>query len=331
MLTVVLAPTLLWAIFLFEASLAKLKSQEASRYLVWEMTAAGLSDWRGGHHEARFSEVKTEVIQEVQDRWGDDLESATPDFTHGARAGPPITLEVGVDPDQLGLQEVDAGAWDTRLAGMDFHALGQTLESMLAHFNFNLKGAAKGEFALKISNRYSRAMGFSSSQPRGSDAGRLTLKSTQSLIADTWDLKDGRAVVEIERVNCFPDNPAAAGSDYCRQVARMAFLGLADKMPGLDSMQTWLSAAKVHGPLAASVASLPMTGYPDAASHALEVARPPDHNTVSLAHTNVWNDRNPLGRGGFANSKYNQVYQKLGPHYMGCPEEQQEQCSYGSR
>jgi hypothetical protein len=224
-------------------------------------------------------------------------------------------------------------AANVEAAGVDFGPISQTIDSVLAHFNFNKKGKAKGTFKIKATNKYLGMV-----MPIGYNEKMLlqdefSLSSQQSLIADQWDLKNGSGVVQYEGGE---SEGKACTSDYCKQVARMSVLGISDFLPN-GRIQELIGkfGIPIHWPLSASLASLPMQGwdaggYAREAAHDLKVADPPGHSPIHKAHTNAW--YGPGTAGGIGNSPYKQtfqsVYKKLGPYYMGCKKAQQQTCQY---
>jgi hypothetical protein len=152
--TVILVPMLLYSIYFFEVLEAKLKTNEASRYMVWEMTAYGLSDWQNADHEAKFATARTEILNELNQRYGDDLDGATssgPDaIVPNYKAFTPIATEISVDTTQNTMDNVDPNIYQIgSFSGMDSVA-----EAIFRDwFKFNVKGKAKGTFKIHIKNK----------------------------------------------------------------------------------------------------------------------------------------------------------------------------------
>lgn len=85
LLSLLFFPIICYAAFFYDFSLASLKSLEASRYAAWELTAMKLWDWQKGTsilsggtpNQSMFSTAAGLVSNEVEVRWGDDLNGAT--------------------------------------------------------------------------------------------------------------------------------------------------------------------------------------------------------------------------------------------------------------
>jgi hypothetical protein len=323
--SLILVPTLLYAIFLYEMSFAKLKANEASRYLVWEMTAYGLSDFQNGDHASKFNKARTEILNEVKERYGDgDLDGATPKLVPNYKAHTLISLEATVDTNQVLLTNEEPQIYD--IGG--FSALDDVVNYVFGFWKFNKMGKAKGEFRIHIKNKLlGRVM------PIGYTEKMLTtdefdLSSTQSLVADQWDVKDGKAVAEIDQLNC--------ASDYCKQVSRMHLAGLTGLMgSSVDRALGQVGkAVGVHLPLLAVVESMSLGGSGDSQVDIQVSAQNMqchEHHPVLTGMTNVYKDRYKK-----EDSRYYQIYNKLGPCYMGCNQALKQEagsnaCPYNSR
>lgn len=316
--SLILVPTILYSVFFYELAYAKLKTNEISRYLVWEMTAYGLSDFQEGKHSDKFGQAREAILNEVKTRYADDLDGATPDLVPNYKAKEYIAIEVSVDPAQVTLNDAPAGVFNLG----DFEGISDVAGQLFSHFGFNENGRPTGEFKLHIKNKLLGKMMPIGYKQNMLEADEFDLGCKQALIADSWDLKSGAQVAEIGYENC--------NSDYCKQVERMAFLGLADEVSGpLNGLSDLVTSLGMHFPLAVSVVSIPMSGTADG-SHQLEIARPPchTHGAIKKHYTNVYKDTYTEG-----NSRYVKLYRKLGPCYMGCPKalQQEGQCPYDNR
>lgn len=323
--SLILVPTLLYAIFFFEMSLAKLKANEASRYLVWEMTAYGLSDFQNGDHEAKFKKARSDILSEVKERYGDgDLDGATPKLVPNYKANTLISLQATVDANQISLTNENPGIYSIG----NFSAIDDVVNYVFGFWKFNKMGKPKGEFHIHIKNKLLGKL-----MPIGYTQKMLTqdefdLATTQSLIADQWDVKDGKALGEIDGLNC--------SSDYCKQVSRMHLAGLSGLMG--DKVDQALGkvgkAVGVHMPLLAVVESMPLGGSSNG-EVSIQVSsqnmKCHDHNPLVTGMTNVYKDRYQK-----QDSRYYKLYQKLGPCYMGCNKPLRQEagpnaCPYDSR
>jgi hypothetical protein len=74
-----LVSLVLFSQFFVELVRAKLKVQEASRYLAWEMTSHLLSDYGGegeNRHALAFERAREQVVGEAQHRFQDRLKES---------------------------------------------------------------------------------------------------------------------------------------------------------------------------------------------------------------------------------------------------------------
>lgn len=319
-----LVPMLIFAIFFYELCLAKIKVTEASRFMVWEMTAFGLSDWRNGNHEQRFNTARSNILNEVNGRWGDDLEGASPLFTNGLRVGPPITVRVSF-PEQGSLTNNDARLLDAGFGGVSTGSMGAAVDSVFNYMNFNTKGLVEGEFTARLDYIWTNNFWLVNKGTKFLDTTQFTLRAKQSLIADAWDLKvDDAQTLRFEggsgQYDC--DN-----SDYCKQISRMAFAGIFDKLGDFnDSIGGVTEYIGVPWPFSARVISKPLNGktaaQKDSVNSTINLEGgsngwPPKHNAQKLHFTNVFKDRHASTR-----SPYTKYYKKTGEFYMGCPQAQ---------
>jgi hypothetical protein len=326
LMSLILIPTMLYAMYFYELTFAKLKLNEASRYMVWEMTAYGLSNWRhpGGQalHDARFADAKKAITQEVIDRYADDLDGATPGLVANYKAHKPLTIEVSIATDQIDLQSVDPGVFT--VAG--FSGANALFDDYFDLSKFNKNGKVTGTVKMHIKNvwlkRPTMLLGYKENMLM---ADEMDIKCGQSLIADQWDLKDGTKVAGLEdKSNCDGDGK----NGYCQQVANMHLYGITNwlgtAMNGLDSV---FSAIGIHDPFSASVKSFPLSGPAEDSKDQLDIGQPPHASTPTGYHTNVYKDTWDHNK-----SRYFKVYDKLGGCYMGCPDtlKQEGSCNYGS-
>lgn len=337
LMSLLLVPTLLYAIFLSEFAMAKLKAHEAGRYMVWEMTAFGLSDWKTGDHARRFETAKDILIDEMQQRYADDMQSATPTIIPGGAARP-ITLQMSFSKTQAELHDVDPKLWDVEFAqGVGTGPVGTAVNAVFDQMHFNTKGQVSGSLKVHVKNTFLGKVMPVYHQEKMLLTDELDIPVHESIIADPWDLKDGSAVAMTAQGGC---RDSSGVKDYCAQVQRMYFIGLTDKLgyKGNGWMDKILNFLNVHDPLSAVVASKPLTGEGDENEPADEYrARVPltvfvpegpsssRHNPEKNEYTNVFKDT-------FENDKspYTRVYQKRGKYFLGCKKAQMPEgsCTY---
>ncbi|MGC4116617.1 MAG: hypothetical protein QM765_19010 [Myxococcales bacterium] len=326
LLTLVLVPTLLYSTFLFELSWTKIKAREAARYMVWEMSAIGLSKWENGKHGERWTEVRDIMTKEVADRYSGDMQSATPTYLSGS--GPkPMMLEVTFKADQTKLDSVDAGLWDAgNNFGVDTGPVGNAIDWYFRNMKFNTDGKVKGEIQVHVKNTYlGKTMPvFYMDKMLLKD--EWDLKVPQSLIVEQWDLKSGEKVDETHQDECT--------TDYCRQVNNMYFAGFGDDLSsaigGGGVLGTIFSALNIHLPTEVVVVSYPLTGGTvdgrAPLDYGSEIYRPKNHgsidhkSTVRRQYSNVWKDTASEGQ-----SPYYKTYQKRGEFFLGCKQPQRQE------
>ena len=78
----VLVVILMFSMYLTELVRAKIKMQEFSRYVVWELTSYTLSDFGKAQHDAAFTDAKQEMMDEAVERYK-DLDSVEPEGRAG--------------------------------------------------------------------------------------------------------------------------------------------------------------------------------------------------------------------------------------------------------
>ncbi|MBI5549341.1 MAG: hypothetical protein HY901_36105 [Deltaproteobacteria bacterium] len=320
LLCLVLVPLLLYAAFFLELGVARVKSTEAARFVVWELAAMGLSDFQTGDHAGRFLKLRRSVLEEVQRRWGDDLQSATPDVLPGAPGVGMLTLKATIDPSQISVENVDADLWRAEVAarfpnGVNSQGVGWLFEQM----GFARTGKLEGAVKVRI---HDQLLGPSLRLLRDG----FEMEVRQSLLAETWSLRDGDDVIESGQ-------DGGCRHDYCHQLQRMHLPGLRDQVAGMVSgrgIGPILGMVGMHDPRAAVIASRAMRGGESRPDIDLKVFAPKGggHDRVGKHLTNTYRDTFS-DRG----SPYAEVYRRLGPHYLGCPQAQMKEgeCRYDSR
>ncbi len=326
---IVLVPIMLYSVFFYEFVKAKLKVNEASRYAVWELTVMGLSDWQDGNHDSYFSSQRNKVINEINQRYGDDLDSATGPSgvapINGIAVGKPMMINVTFNANSNSLQNTDPQIYTVG----SISAGDSVVNAVFNQFNFNTKGKVTGTLEAKVENVWLAKMKtFAWNQNKLLDDANFTIRNKQSLIAEQWDIKQGSDVIT--------DAIAGGCKDrhFCLQVDRMTFAGFANvgggssqggfesAVGGLGDIFTKIS---IHFPFNTTVASKALNGTADS-SHNLDVSTIPNHGgSLKKHYTNTYKDTHTCD-----NSEYYKTYGKLGKNYMGCREElkQEGDCQY---
>lgn len=313
LLAVVLVPMLLCAIALLELGWARIKAQEAARFLAWELAAARPSSVARGR-ETDLLEQAARVRAEALLRYGDDLDGSSGSGARGRRL---LAIELMPSLPDIGLESEEAVPLEAPdpLAGPV--AGDESLRRMLEASGLEQGGLARARFAMESRSVLSARAPFL--EWTGAPLDELLLEGEHALLLDDWSLPSGAPVNgEIEGANC--------RSDYCRTVSRMAFIGVDRRMPWFeDRVRDLARDVNLRLPLVAVVASLPLSGGGVDASVRLDVARPPGHSPVAKHFTNVFKDWLDPSR-----SVYHRVYRRLGPFYLGCraAERKEGECPY---
>jgi len=236
----VLAPLALTATIFTELCLVKLKLQETTRYVAWEMTDFRLSDYQAGgqiSHDAAFAGALATVAQEAKERYSDDFDGAT--RNPNIRSIPSLTarflaLDISQPDVAIEVQNQLTGALDF---GGVTNPTGNHLspESLLfERFGFNEKGLARisisGNVRAPFFNPVFRALARTPKEGVIGSGGLAFSGAAIEMLVDAWTLYDG------SDVRLFPSTDTSAGTpEYGRQVRRMAFAGFETSLAGVDS------------------------------------------------------------------------------------------------
>jgi hypothetical protein len=237
----VLVMILLFSMYLTELVRAKIKMQEFSRYVVWEMTSYTLSDFAKANHDAAFTDAQREMMEEAVDRYK-DLDSVEPNARPGnliARyadvAGTVENKEVPFIEGGLVLGNTNEGFASDVLGAVNGGANG-----LLNFWDFNTKGWVQTEVTMKYNNvilptsylDQGQGAFFKSDTFGGRNLGSLGLRQRYSMYADPWNLEDGSdATIRGRRAGNHRDGSGEeAAHGLWLQVDRMVFLGVRAKL-----------------------------------------------------------------------------------------------------
>jgi hypothetical protein len=239
-----LVSLLMFSIFLSDVIRARLKIQEASRYVAWEMSSYPSSDYATADHDKAFDAARNATVKEAAERY-EDLDSIEPQGRFGLllRASPPeVSIQnqpvAGIDlsrvfPGGPGGTGPEAAA-----------AMGKPLGFFLEQFRFNTRGQVEVEVSSTLVShmlprRYLQKEQhgfFDVDNWGGRDLSHLLVKSRYTLIANGWHLSDGEdAVMRSGRAGVHEDGSPHGLS---LQVGRMKFLGVGNYLDrvGLDRL-----------------------------------------------------------------------------------------------
>ncbi len=211
---------ILWGNYLFEVAGARIKQQEVTRFLAWEIASHPLSDLVGGDHAASFRRARDASVAETIRRYRVLAGHSHRSESRGMVARATLA-EDGVSAEPVGLDATGRIA----LAGGDpmgsFHEIvgvvGSAQRPLLERFHLNVDHiGATSSVRVVIENRLmprSLAGAWPDFFPERFD--RLELAPTPMMLqSDSWYLPDGR------------DAGLGSSSLLQRQVDRIALLGL---------------------------------------------------------------------------------------------------------
>lgn len=220
---------LLWGAYVTDLGRARIKQQEAARFLTWELTAHALSDPVGADHHGRFEAARERIVDETYRRYR-NLEG------HGPDAKPQgLVSTASLAREQLEVQAVgldSSGTIETPVEPVGSFEevvglLGKAQRPVLDRFRLNLDRIG-GRTSLKATvenrlmpRRFLDGSFFSTPFfPERFD--RLELAPARMhLETDTWALADGGDVDLGDR-----------NSALFKQVDRIALLGLGSELAG---------------------------------------------------------------------------------------------------
>ena len=302
---------------------ARLKLQEASRYLAWEMTSYPLSDYGSGRNERAFAAASKAAVEEAMARYR-DLDSAEDGPPRGfgvELSGLTATVQnepVPFDAPTLPLLTGDGGTWSARTLAR----LARGPRALLAGFGLNLEGQVVAELSVRFRSRLLPWLHLGSELP---------LRSRFTLIADGWQLADGAAAT-IAGGRAGNHRSGKSPSGLWLQVDRMHFLGdrgfAGQALPQLGSALGVLPVALpsfsgtfvVSHPYGPGKACEGIPGYPSAGIPAqdargglsnlkelVDFPRPACFDTAPFRDTQEYEA-----------SLYGRLFRARGAHFMGC-------------
>lgn len=270
----VLITMLLFSMYFVEFVRAKLKIQEASRFIAWEMTSFTLTDYgnnNGGRHATAFNVARTEAVNDALARY-DDLESI--------EQRSPTNLFVGYSNISATLNDLpitaagpniqnnsnsgQGGFLVSAIAGV----LNGTVNQMYQRFGFNLNGKVEVEVTGEISSLYlpkdflnDRRGFFMVDQWGGTSLQNKRMRNRFTLVANGWHLNDGSdALMTIDRGAGGPRSGVHNGGSphgIYLQVKRMQALGVSASManiPGLANVMSTLAFLGIPDPFTSAFA-----------------------------------------------------------------------------
>ncbi len=338
---------LLYSMYFVELVRAKLKLQEASRYVAWEMTSYTLDDYGKAQHGKAFDTAKAASVLDAEDKYKDleSIDNRSPgDFIVGyanvktkitSLDAPAITQNVGPIP---GNEFID------QLLGV----LNGGASTVHSFFGFNTKGKVQVEMSMQLDNRIlprhfldENGGFFKADVWGGRNLQNLTLKNKFTLLASGWDLPDG---ADAEQHTEGPGGPRSGvhrgGSDQglYTQVSRMSLLGAPGKLgsiPGFNQIMGLIgnfvpnpiSSVYVvsHNYFAAGEGGIKDRKCNNDPTHGAQwgmnnLERESGNDGAGLDHEKrKCYDTAPFrDTSKYDDSQYREIYRARGPFFMGC-------------
>lgn len=300
LLSLLFFPIICYAGFFYDFSLANLKMQEASRYAAWELTAMKLWDWKNKSSSLTGTSTQT-IKNEIADRWGDDLNSATSvsgasstpflyDSSQKKYSGLAMTSLKDVKVDVVdGELKFTGGEYteteDTSEDGGALSAATGFLQNILSglgdigNFAFDGLGFNENGFA-KISTSFSLEFDKKGYMVIPGDLLGKNLFSTdnrpttQRLLVESWDIRG--EVIDVDEGFDHPsidDEGKNVDTDYYAQVKNVFLLGVPSnlgeinlfgdfQLGDLSSIASYImNFFGIHSPLDPVVRSYRMRGF----------------------------------------------------------------------
>jgi hypothetical protein len=231
----VLVVILLFSMYLTELVRAKIKMQEFSRYVVWELTSYTLSDFAKADHDGAFTDANKEMMEEAVERYK-DLDSVEPNATPGNLIARYADIAGTVENKEVPFIEAGLvlGNSGEGYASQVLGAVNGGANGLLNFWKFNTKGWVQSEVTMKFNNvilpthylDQGQGSFFKVNTFGGRNLASLGLKQRYSMYADPWNLEDGSdATLRARRAGAHRRGPDEYPHGLYQQVKRMGFLG----------------------------------------------------------------------------------------------------------
>ena len=325
---------LFYALYFLELMRARLRVQEMSRAVAWEVAAQPLTDYATGRHDEAFSRAATQAQNAVRDRY-----SRGDGWPGGFVAGyENLDLSAVQQATTWTGSSTGGGFEPGQFANSIFGALQGPTASMLEAFGFSPRGVVESRVSLELKNQHLPQHFFEREQRGwfrqdffgGAALSRVPLRAKYTLMAADWHLGEGEDV--LGNVRPSSTGQAALSSAFHKQISRMTFFGLGDAfnvLPGLstvaglvgrampDPTATYL-VSRNYGPRRANESRECdyLQNYPEAAKggiNNLARGRNLDHDRPACFDTAPFRDQ-----ASYQDSLYVRLFQARGPFFMGC-------------
>jgi hypothetical protein len=239
---------LLYSMYFTELVRAKLKLQEASRYVAWEMTSYTLDDFGRTDHDKAFQLAQEASVIDALAKYKDldSIDDKPPgDFVAGYSNVKTTITQHDAPPITNPLPGVSGDNFISNLLGV----LSGSVSTAYRHFGFNTKGKIQVEVSMQLDNRIlprhfldENGGFFKADVMGGRNLQNVTMKNRFTLLASGWDLPDGADARQHQTGSGGPRSGVhRGGSDQgiYTQVSRMSLLGAPEKLgsiPGFNQI-----------------------------------------------------------------------------------------------
>jgi hypothetical protein len=327
----VLVPAIWYQIAFYELSVTRLKLQEGARYGAWEFTIQEVSDWMGGDHAGRFTNLMSGIKGKVRTTYGDDLNSMTPKYAASSQAGL-FGFDVSFQDSDFKFESKDPQIFSIA----SVQAGNNTMDWFLNNMGFNTNGFIYADLGVTLTNRNfpNNSMSSMIGVPLFGQSTFSMMPMRVAVLADTWDIKSGAAV----------DEDTCDQTGFGKQVGRTAFVGFLGSIQNVmgGSVQKALNYIDIDDPFRFTrVTSHPYNNRSETSGQSSNLEVCPDS---PAGH----GDYTPNDDSGDASSEKNfhtaslklensetgfyikNLTQQFGNYYLNCPKSQQQEgsCTY---
>ncbi len=338
---------LLYSMYFTELVRAKLKLQEASRYVAWEMTSYTLDDYAKIDHNKAFNVAKQAGVTDALDKFK-DLDSIDDkpagDFVAGYSNVKATIVQLDAPAITNPIAVVSGNSFITDL----LNVLNGSVTAAYNHFGFNTKGKVQVEVSMQLDNRIlpqhfldENGGFFKADVWGGRNLQNLTLKNRFTLLASGWDLPDGADAVQHQTGNGGPRSGVhRGGSDQgiYTQVSRMSLLGAPQKLGNIPGFNQVLGLIGNFVPNPISAVYVVSHNYFAPGENGIKdrgCTNDQKHG-ANWGENNLGTDTNNDGPGidykrrkcfdtapfrdtsDYDSSQYRTIYRARGPYFMGC-------------
>jgi Flp pilus assembly protein TadG len=355
----VLIVILLYSMYFTELVRAKLKLQEASRYVAWEMTSYTLDDYGKEDHNKAFATARDSSVLDGKTKFA-DLDSIDTKPAGGFVAGySNVTVKITNHDAPLITNPIAAVGGGNSFINNLLSVLNGSADAAFNHFGFNTRGKVQVEVSMQLDNRLlpqhflDENDGFFKADVFGGrNLQNLTMKNRFTLLASGWDLPDG---ADAEQHRSGPGGPRSGvhrgGSDQglYTQVSRMSLLGAPEKLgsiPGFNTIMGLIgnfvpnpiTATYVvsHNYFAARESGIRDRDCDDDPSHGaqwgmnnLDGRTRRDGPGLDYEKRKCFDTAPFRDTSRYDESQYRSIYMARGPYFMGCKKAQADNPSEG--